>query len=110
LPLSAKARIEVYLPDHLSLASQGLLISFNQEFTHTFGGATLRRGYDGSYLAQNGQTVRDSINLLYTDTPFSLEENADEVSAYMAKLRQAVFDALPEEAVLVVALPVYHVE
>jgi hypothetical protein len=110
LPLSAKARIEVYLPDLLSLASQELLITFNQEFTHTFGGATLWRGLDGSYLAQNGQTVRDRINLLYTDTPFSLEDNAGEVSAYMAKLRQAVLDALQEEAVLVVALPVYHAE
>ena len=110
MPLSAKARIEVYLPDQFSLASQELLIVFNQEFTHTFGGATLWRGLDGSYLAQNGQTVRDRINLLYTDTPFSLEENADEVSAYMAKLRQAVLDALQEEAVLVVALPVYHAE
>ena len=110
MPLSAKARIEIYLPDHLSLASQELLIVFNQEFAHTFGGATLWRGLDGSYLAQNGQTVRDRINLLCTDTPFSLEENADEVSAYMAKLRQAVLDALQEEAVLVVALPVYHAE
>ncbi len=110
MPLSARARIEVYLPDHLSLASQELLIVFNQEFTHTFGGATFWRGLDGSYLAQNGQTVRDRINFLYTDTPFSLEENADEVSAYMAKLRQAVLEALQEEAVLVVALPVYHAE
>ena len=110
MPLSARARIEVYLPDLLTLASQELLITFNQEFTHTFGGATLWRGLDGSYLAQNGQTIRDRINLLYTDTPFSLEENADEVSAYLAKLRQAVLDALKEEAVLVVALPVYHVE
>ena len=110
MPLSAKARIEVYLPDHLSLASQELLIAFNPEFTHTFGGATLWRGLDGSYLAQNGQTIRDRINILYTDTPFALEENVDEVSAYMAKLRQAVLDALQEEAVLVVALPVYHVE
>lgn len=108
MPLSAKARIEVYLPDHLSLPSQELLIVFHQEFTHTFGGATLWRGLDGSYLAQNGQTVRDRINLLYSDTLFSLEENADEVSAYMAKLRQAVLEALQEEAVLVVALPVYH--
>jgi hypothetical protein len=110
LPLSAKARIEVYLPDHLSLASQELLIVFNQEFTHTFGGATLWRGLDGSYLAQNGQTIRDRINLLYSDTPFSLEENADAVIAYMTKLRQAVLDALKEEAMLVVALPVYHAE
>jgi hypothetical protein len=108
LPLSAKAIIEIYLPDHLSLASQELLIVFNKEFTHTFGGATLWRGLDGSYLAQNGQTVRDRINLLYCDTPLSLEENADELSAYMVKLRQAVVVALQEEAVLVVALPVYH--
>jgi hypothetical protein len=110
LPLSAKARIEVYLPDHLSLASQELLIVFNEEFTHTFGGATLWRGLDGSYLAQNGQMVRDRVNLLYTDTPFSLEENADELGVYMDKLRQAVLDALQEEAVLVVASPVYHAE
>ncbi len=108
MPLSAKARIEVYLPDHLSVTSQELLVAFNQEFTHTFGGATLWRGLDGSYLAQNGQTVRDRINLLYTDTPFTLEGNADDISAYLAKLRQAVVDALQEEAVLVVALPVYH--
>jgi hypothetical protein len=86
------------------------LIAFNQEFTHTFGGATLWRGLDGSYLAQSGQAVRDRINLLYTDTPFSLEGNADELSSYMAKLRQAVLDALQEEAVLVVALSVSHAE
>ncbi len=110
MPLSARARIEVYLPDLFSLPSQELLIVFNQEFTHTFGGATLWRGLDGSYLAQDGRTVRDRINLLYTDTPFSFEENADQLSAYMAKLRQAVLDALQEEAVLVVALPVYHTE
>lgn len=110
MPLSAKARIEIYLPDHLSLASQELLIVFNQEFTHTFGGATLWRGLDGSYLAQNGQTMRDRINLLYCDTLFSLDENADEIAAYIAKLRQAVIDALHEEAVLIVALPVYHAE
>ena len=108
MPLSARARIEVYLPDQLSLASQELLIVFNREFTHTFGGATLWRGLDGSYLAQNGQMVRDRINLLYTDTPFSLDENIEELTIYMAKLRQAVLDALQEEAVLVVALPVYH--
>ena len=54
----------MYLPDQFSLSSQELLIAFNHEFTHTFGGATLLRGLDGSYLAQDGQTVRDRINLL----------------------------------------------
>jgi hypothetical protein len=100
----------VYLPDLFSLPSQELLIVFNDEFTHTFGGATLWRGLDGSYLADEGSSVRDRINLLWTDTPFSLEEHADQLSSYMAKLRQAVLDALEEEAVLVVAVPVYHVE
>jgi len=52
--------------------------------------------------------VRDRINLLYTDTSFSFAENADQLSSYLTKLRQAVLDALQEEAVLVVALPVYH--
>ena len=110
MPLSARARIEVYLPDLFSLPSLELLIAFNQEFTHTFGGATLWRGLDGSYLAQDGRTMRDRINLLYTDTPFSLEGNADQVSSYIAELRQAVLDALQEEAVMVVAVPVYHPE
>ena len=55
-------------------------------------------------------SLPDGQMTTYTDTPFSLEENADEVSSYMAKLRQAVLDALQEEAVLVVALPVYHPE
>ena len=100
----------MYLPDLFSLASQELLIVFNEEFTHTFGGATLWRGLDGSYLAHDGRTVRDRINLLYTDTPLSLAANADQIGSYMAKLRQAVLDALQEEAALVVALPVYHAE
>jgi NAD(P)H-dependent FMN reductase len=53
---------------------------------------------------------RDCINLLSTDIPFAHEDNPVQVSSYMAKLRQAVLDALQEEAVLVVASPVYHVE
>jgi hypothetical protein len=32
------------------------------------------------------------------------------LGAYMSKLSQAVLDALEEEAVLVVAVPVYHAE
>ena len=39
-----------------------------------------------------------------------LEGNAEQLSSYMTKLRQAVLDALHEEAVLIVAVPVYHAE
>jgi hypothetical protein len=98
----------VFLPDLLTLPSQELLIRFNQEFTFTFGGATIVRGLDGSYLSDLGHPIRDRVNLIFTDIPFSFEEHFALVSAYADKLRQAVFDALQEEAVLVVALPIYH--
>jgi hypothetical protein len=64
LPLSEKARIEVYLPDQPQPAYQDLLEAFDREFTHTFGGCTIIRGIDGSYLSQRGSKVRDRINLI----------------------------------------------
>ena len=108
MPLSAKARIEMYLPDQLSLAAQELVLTFNREFSYTFGGATLLRGLDGSYRSHAGPLIRDRVNLLYTDTPFDFENNFDLIAAYMDRLREVVFQALNEEAVLVVAYPVYH--
>ncbi len=75
MPLFARARIEVFLPDLLTFPSQELLIRFNQEFSHTFGGATIVRGLDGSYLSNLGHPVRDRINLIFTDSPFSFEQN-----------------------------------
>ena len=108
MPLSARARIEVYLPDLWTRASQELLLLFNQEFTYTFGGATILRGLDGSYLSHLGQPLRDRVNLIYTDTPFSFAEHFALLSASTDKLRGAVVDALEEEAVLIVALPIYH--
>jgi hypothetical protein len=50
LPLSEKARIEVYLPDLPKPAYEDLLESLDQEFTYTFGGCTIVRRLDGSYL------------------------------------------------------------
>jgi hypothetical protein len=44
LPLSEKARIEVYLPDVPRPAYQDLLAALEQEFTYTFGGCTTLRG------------------------------------------------------------------
>ena len=68
MPLSEKARIEVYLPDVPRQAYRDLLIVLEQEFTFTFGGCTLLRGLEGSYLSQGGLPTRDRINLLFTDT------------------------------------------
>ena len=110
MPLSEKARIEVYLPDVPRQEYQELLAAFEQEFTYTFGGCTTARGLEGNYLSRLGQRMRDRINLVYTDTPFAFEENFPRVSRYADELRDAAFEALDEEAVLVVVLRVYHVE
>jgi 3'-phosphoadenosine 5'-phosphosulfate sulfotransferase (PAPS reductase)/FAD synthetase len=108
LPLSERARVEVYLPDLPHAVYQDLLNELAQEFTYTFGGCTILRGLDGSYLSQAGSQIQDRINLIYTDTPYAFEENFEIVSTYADKLKAAVNSALEEEAVLVTALKIYH--
>ena len=80
MPLSAKARIEVYLPDLPKSSYQNLLQAFDDEFTYNFGGCTIVRGLDGSYLSKFGEKIKDRVNLIYTDTPYSFRENADLLS------------------------------
>jgi hypothetical protein len=108
VPLSEKARIEVYLPELPKQAYQDLLNALDQEFTFTFGACTICRGLDGSYLSQAGLRLQDRINLIYTDTPYSFQENFEIISKYADKLREAAYKALEEEAILVVAQQVYH--
>jgi hypothetical protein len=110
LPLSEKARIEVYLPDVPRPEYQELLAALEQEFTYTFGGCTTLRGLEGNYLSRLGLRMRDRINLVYTETPFPFEGNFDLISRYTDELREAAFEALEEESVLVVVFKVYHSE
>lgn len=110
MPLSEKARIEVYFPDLQTPEYEELLDALDREFTYTFGGSTIKRGLDGSYLSVRGQRMLDRINLIYTDTPFVLDENFGLVARYADALRNAAFQALDEEAVLVVVMKVYHSE
>ena len=108
MPLSEKARIEVYLPDFPRLSYQDLLDALTGEFTYAFGGCTIVRGLDGSYLSQSELPIQDRINLIYTDTPYTFSENFDEVSKYADKLNRAALAALDEEAILVAVTQVYH--
>jgi len=108
LPLSEKARIEVYLPDLPRPAYQELLDSLDREFTYAFGGCTIIRGLAGSYLSRQGQILKDRINLVITDTPLIFTQDFENISRYADHLRQAAFVALDEEAVLVVVYPIYH--
>ncbi len=108
MPLSEKARIEVYLPDLPSAAYQELLGVLELEFTYTFGGCSLLRGINGSYQSQLGFPIEDRMNLLYTDAPFTFDDGFDGLSRYADVLRLIAFEALDEEAVLVVAYKVFH--
>jgi hypothetical protein len=98
------------MPDLPALAYQELLERLNQEFAHTFGGCTIIRGIDGSYLSRKGLLVSDRINLIYTDVPLSIQDNLGKLSRYGDALRLAVDEALEEETVLVVIYAVYQVQ
>ena len=110
MPLSEKARLEVYIPDSPGIAYRQLLEDLDREFTHTFGGCTVLRGIDGSYLSRKGLLVTDRIYLIYTDAPLSIRDNLGQFSRYGEALRLAVDNALEEETVLVAMYGVYHVD
>ncbi len=108
MPLLERARVEAYLPDLPQDSYQNLLAALDLEFTHAFGGCTINRGLDGSYLSQAGVKTPDRINLIYTDLPLALSTNSESVARYAVGLKQIIFEALAEEAVLIVVKQVYH--
>jgi hypothetical protein len=108
LPLLERARVEVYLPDLPSSEYQNLLRSFEEEFTFAFGGCSIVRGLQGSYLSMAGELIPDRINLLYSDAPLALSTNFDGLAAYVGELKRAAMEALSEEAVLISVEQVYH--
>ena len=110
MPLSERARVEVYLPDSPRTTYQDLLVTLTREFTYTFGGCTTIGGLDGSYLSHAGMHVQDRINLIYTDTPYAFEANFGIISTYAEKLRVAAFAALEEDSILVAVIKIYHAE
>jgi hypothetical protein len=85
-----------------------LIEAFAREFTYAFGGCSVLHGLDGRYRSRIGTIVPDRINLINTDTPFSFAENFPQISRFADELRDAAFEALEEEAVLVAAYSVYH--
>ena len=109
MPLFERARVEVYLPDLPAAAYQNLLKALDEEFTYSFGGRTIVRGLEGSYLSRAGVRTPDRINLIYTDLPLALSTNLESVARYAEELKQAAFDSLAEEAMLAAVTQVYHV-
>ena len=67
MPLLERVRVEAYLPDLPSSEYQNLLRSFEEEFTYAFGGCSIVRGLEGSYLSDSGDRIPDRINLIFSD-------------------------------------------
>jgi hypothetical protein len=108
LPLLERTRVEVYLPDLPSASYQNLLRALEEEFTYAFGGASVVRGIQGSYLSGAGERIPDRINLLYSDVPIALSTNFQNIAHYVGALRSSALEALSEEAILVSVEQVYH--
>jgi len=108
LPLSKRARIEIYLPDKPKPAYRLLQKAFENEFLQTFGGATVIKNIKGLYLSDKGKTDSDKINLVYADTTFDFEKNFKALSKYTDDLREAALEASEEESILIVVHQIYR--
>ena len=108
MPLSKKARIEIYLPDKPKPAYRRLQKAFENEFLQTFGGATVIKNIKGLYLSEDGKTDSDKINLVYADTPFDFDKNFEALSKYTDELREAALEASEEESILIVVHQIYR--
>ena len=108
MPLSKKARIEVYLPDKPKPAYRRLQKAFENEFLQTFGGATIIKDIKGLYLSADGRTDSDKINLVYADTPFDFDKNFKALSKYTDELRESALEASDEESILIIVHEIYH--
>ena len=108
MPLLEQTRVEVYLPDLPSSQYENLLRSFKEEFTYAFGGASIVRGLEGSYLSESGEPIPDRINIVYSDLPVALSTNFETIAAYVGELRRVSLEALSEETILISVEQVYH--
>jgi hypothetical protein len=108
LPLSSRARIEIYLPDVPKRIYQNARKVFEREFLETFGGCTVIKNIKGLYLGADGKTDEDKIVLIYTDTPFEFRRNRAALSKYTDELRDVAFQTTNEESILIVVHEIYH--
>ena len=106
MPLSRRARIEIYIP---SGAAYGRLQTVvERELIYAFGGCTVVQGAKGSYLSAEGSRETESINLVYADTPFDIEETMDDLMRYTDGLKAAALDVTSEESILIAVHEIYH--
>ena len=106
MPLSKRARIEIYIP---SGAAYGRLQTvLERELIYTFSGCTVVSGTKGSYLGSDGTRETESINLIYSDTPFDIDEHFARLTQYAENLKAVALEVTNEESVFIVVQEIYH--
>ena len=106
MPLSKRARIEIYIP---SGAAYGRLQTvLERELIYAFGGCTVVPATKGSYLSSDGKRETETINLIYADTPFDLEGNLQALEQYVERLKAVNLEVTNEESILIVVHEIYH--
>ena len=108
MPLSRRARIEIYLPDRGRSDYARMQRAFELEFLKTFGGCTVIKNIKGMYFGSDEETDEEKVSLVYTDTPFDFEKHFDEISKYTDELRDAALEASDEESILIVVHSIHH--
>ena len=108
MPLSKRARIEIYLPDCKGARYRRLRQAFETELMHTFGGCTVIKNIRGLYKGADKTAEVDRITLLYADTPFEFDANIAVLSKYTDSLRETALEATDEESILIVVHEIYH--
>ena len=108
MPLSRRARIEVYLVVDNSAGHKLLLDAIEREFIGTFGGCTVIRGAKGLYLSETGSIDEDDINVIYADTPFEIDADFEGLSTYTDSLKATLLEATSEESILIVIHEIFH--
>ena len=108
MPLSRRARIEVYLVVNNSAEYKLLLDAIEREFIATFGGCTIIRGAKGLYLSDSRAVDADEIDLVYSDTAFDLDTHSRTLSGYTDGLKAALLEATSEESILIAVHEIFH--
>ena len=108
MPLSEKVRLEIFIPDLPDPIYANLLEELGNELTYAYGGRT-RVATNGKYRSSGGVILPDKIQLLFSDTSFLWDRDRLIVELYAERIRTVVKRALlREEAIMVVAYPVFH--
>ena len=106
MPLSKRARVEIYVP---SGARYGRLRTvLERELIYAFGGCTVVSGIKGNYLSADRTRETEPVDLVYADAPFDFDENLVWLSEYTDALKTVVLKTTGEESILIVVQEVYH--